>query len=176
MSKNAHFCSCCGNAMGLISDWPAPCQSCGRKTYRNPIPVAVALVPVLDPPGLLTIRRGIEPGVGKLALPGGYVDWHDLSWQHAAAREVFEETGLKISETDFRAFDVVSSSDKKVLVFAISKPVSISLPQFVPTAETTELVIIGEPTELAFPLHTQAVAQYFQSGGRTNVFAANPLA
>ena len=32
---------------------------------------------------------------------------------------------------------------------------------FVPTAETSELVVIRAATELAFPLHTQVVAEYF---------------
>ncbi len=42
-----------------------------ERTYRNPLPVAVAVVPV-DGGGVLMIRRAIPP-VG-LAFPGGYIE------------------------------------------------------------------------------------------------------
>ena len=41
------------------------------------------------------VRRGINPGIGKLALPGGYVDEME-TFENAARRELFEETGLDL--------------------------------------------------------------------------------
>jgi 8-oxo-dGTP diphosphatase len=59
---------------------------------RNPS-LAVDCV-VFDPAGrLLLIRRGNPPFQGQYALPGGYVDYGE-STEHAAARELAEETGL----------------------------------------------------------------------------------
>jgi 8-oxo-dGTP diphosphatase len=59
---------------------------------RNPS-LAVDCV-VFDPAGrLLLIRRKNPPFQGQYALPGGYVDYGE-STEHAAARELAEETSL----------------------------------------------------------------------------------
>jgi 8-oxo-dGTP diphosphatase len=59
---------------------------------RNPS-LAVDCV-VFDPGGrLLLIRRKNPPFQGHFALPGGYVDYGETT-EHAAVRELAEETGL----------------------------------------------------------------------------------
>jgi 8-oxo-dGTP diphosphatase len=44
---------------------------------------------------LLLIQRGKEPALGCWSVPGGRVEW-DETLVEAAAREVLEETGLKV--------------------------------------------------------------------------------
>lgn len=157
--KDAH-CSYCGRRYEADQVWPRLCPVCNNITYRNPLPVAVTLVPVED--GLLVIRRGIEPQRGWLALPGGYVDFGE-TWQEAAAREVFEETGLRLSPDEVRDFAVRSAAERGVLlVFGLATRRTLAeLPPFVPNDETLDRTVISNPQEMAFPLHTWAVREFF---------------
>lgn len=68
MTKNSH-CSFCGHPFAEQQPWPRTCGNCGQTSFVNPLPVVVMLLPVEG--GLLQIRRGIEPGLGKWAFPGG---------------------------------------------------------------------------------------------------------
>ena len=156
--KDAH-CSYCGRRYPPDLAWPRTCGRCKNVAYRNPLPVAVVLVPVGD--GLLVVRRGIEPAKGKLALPGGYVDFGE-TWQQAGAREVFEETGLRLDPAEIADFRVRSSPVGVLVVFGLArKRTRRQLPKFVANPEVAELAVLGGREELAFPLHTDAVADYF---------------
>jgi ADP-ribose pyrophosphatase YjhB (NUDIX family) len=163
MGRQHAHCSYCGGAFLPEAGWPRTCPACSQITYRNPIPVAVLLTPVDD--GLLCIERAIPPGVGKLALPGGYVD-HAETWQAAAVRELWEETGIRIPADAVREFRVASAPEHGVLLVigrANLKLQERELPPFTPTHETAARRVVTSPVELAFPLHTQAMADWFGS-------------
>ena len=159
--KNSH-CSYCGHAFHDGEPWPRSCANCGHLSFLNPIPVAVVLVPADG--GLIVIRRDIEPGRGILALPGGYINLGE-SWQEAAAREVYEETGITVKTHEIKEFGVRSAEDGTLLIFGLASPRSSShIPPFRPTDETTERAILTEPQDLAFALHTEMVKRYFEQG------------
>jgi ADP-ribose pyrophosphatase YjhB (NUDIX family) len=163
--KNS-FCSYCGTRFHTEQPWPRTCSNCQQISYLNPLPVAVTLLPVDG--GLLCVRRSIEPAVGQLSLPGGFMDLGE-TWQEAAARELWEEAGVHIDPNELELFRVLSSRTQPfLLIFGIARPrPATSLPPFAPNDEASERVVVPGPIELAFPLHTQAMREFFaqRSGG-----------
>ncbi|MEU6175960.1 NUDIX domain-containing protein [Streptantibioticus parmotrematis] len=160
--KDAH-CSSCGTAFPPDAAWPRTCPSCAATTYRNPLPVAVALQPVTDgdTTGLLVIRRTIEPAYGTLALPGGFMEVGE-TWQQAVVREMREETRVAADAEQVRLADVMTDLTGRLLVFGLLPPRAIAtLPPSRPTNETEGWQLLTEPAELGFPLHTRATAHWF---------------
>lgn len=161
--KNSH-CSSCGTRYPADAGWPRGCPACGTVAYRNPAPVAVALVPVRGPQGtgLVVIRRTIEPSRGQLALPGGFIDFGE-SWEHAVTRELAEETGITAAASDVVLADALTDeAGGYLLLFGLLPPRDADrLPPSVATDETEGHQLLDAPEELGFPLHTLAVRRWF---------------
>lgn len=154
---NSH-CSYCGSAFDPLQPWPRTCSHCGNTSFLNPIPVVVVLIPVGS--GVLIIRRAIEPGNGKLALPGGYVNLGE-TWQEAGAREVLEETGLVISPDEIHLRRVQSAPNGTIVIVGqAQKRSEADLPVFTPNDECSERMVVTEPAAMAFRLHDEMVRQY----------------
>lgn len=159
------FCSYCGTKYPPDAVWPRVCAGCGETTWLNPLPVAVALLPVVEPDGgrgLVVVRRDIDPGRGELALPGGFMEV-DEAWRDAVVRELREETGITEQAPDVRLFDVDSGNDGRfLLVFGLlPERRRAELPPVIATDETIEWLVVTQPRELVFPTHTDAMAAYF---------------
>ena len=162
MLKIHSHCSYCGAAFVEGQLWPRACAACGNTTYLNPTPVAVVLLPVDD--GLLLVRRAIPPHVGKLALPGGYVNLGE-TWQEAGAREVLEETGVVIDPQEIRDFRVLSAPEGMVLIFGLAEPRSLAeLSPLQASDEASECIVGHADAEIAFELHRQVVEEFFGNG------------
>ena len=73
------------------------CPECGWVVYVDP-KVAAGVIVTLNQE-LVLLKRGIPPSIGKWVFPGGYVDAGEPT-QEAAAREAFEEVGLKVEIDD----------------------------------------------------------------------------
>ncbi|MFF6961459.1 MULTISPECIES: NUDIX domain-containing protein [unclassified Streptomyces] len=163
MAKDSH-CSSCGAPFGADPGWPRTCGNCGAVSYRNPLPVAVVLLPVrhTDGTGLVVIRRTIEPRLGRLALPGGFIDFGE-SWEQAVVRELSEETGIRASAADVTLADALTDEDGGYLLLfgLLPERDAAELPPSVPTDETDGHQILPRPAELGFPLHTLAARRWF---------------
>jgi ADP-ribose pyrophosphatase YjhB (NUDIX family) len=99
MAQSLNFCSSCGSALrhGAIDGEDRErlsCAACGHIAYVNPR-LVVTTLPVTDDGRLVLLRRGIEPGRGAWAQPGGFLEV-DETVHEAAIRETFEETGLVV--------------------------------------------------------------------------------
>jgi 8-oxo-dGTP pyrophosphatase MutT (NUDIX family) len=162
-------CHHCGEAYILLhtrtKTWPRTCGVCGETVWRNPIPVVVSIVRVGT--GLLTVRRDIEPERGKLAFPGGYIDYGE-TWQQAASRELFEETSemILLNPENFSLLGIENASNGNILIFCACRDVILSLDvdEFEPNPEVTELEVIQSPTALAWATHTKFAKRYFEGG------------
>ena len=164
MAAAFSHCGFCGARFPEGAGWPRTCAACGNVTYRNPLPVAVLVVPV-EADGVLLVRRTIPPT--GLALPGGFIE-HGERWQDAAAREALEETGLAVEADAVRELRVLSAPDGTLLVFGRAPAVASSaLASFRPSAEVSELVVARGPRDdVVFALHAQVLDELFvQKGG-----------
>src|SRR3954447_26395381 len=94
--ESVRFCLDCGGSMTTTAVHGTDrrvCVECRRIHYVDP-KVAVG-VTVFRDDGLLLVRRVMEPGRGKWALPGGWVDVGQDP-REAAAREAMEEAGVTV--------------------------------------------------------------------------------
>lgn len=156
-------CAACGAPFAAPADGTSrTCADCGTTAYRNPLPVAVALLPVTDAhgTGLVVITRAIAPRRGDRALPGGFIDLGE-SWQDAVVRELGEETGIEAPAAEVRLADALSSPQHLLLFGLLPPRLAAELPPSAPTDETEGWELLREPAELAFPLHTEAVRRWF---------------
>jgi ADP-ribose pyrophosphatase YjhB (NUDIX family) len=107
VDDSLNFCSRCGASLrigpvaGDERDRHA-CPACGFVAYVNPR-LVVTTLPVTDAGELILLRRGIEPGRGSWAQPGGFLEV-DETVAEAAARETIEETGLVVEPGQFIGF------------------------------------------------------------------------
>ncbi|MES4891335.1 NUDIX domain-containing protein [Streptomyces sp. NPDC096012] len=153
-------CPYCGTAYADGTDWPLDCRACGETQWRNPLPVAIALQPVTGEDGsrgLVVIRRALPPGLGRWALPGGYVETGE-DWRDAAVRELYEETGFEASARGARLFGAYSTRDTLELFVLLPERAAAELPEPARTSETQACRVLGEVTPLAFEGHTRALA------------------
>jgi 8-oxo-dGTP diphosphatase len=99
IADSLNFCSRCGSAL-VFGSIPGEdrdrlaCAACGHIVYVNPR-LVVTTFPITDSGEIVLIRRGIEPGKGAWAQPGGFLEI-DETVHEAAIRETREETGLLV--------------------------------------------------------------------------------
>jgi ADP-ribose pyrophosphatase YjhB (NUDIX family) len=94
------FCPRCGQRRPpSATAQPFRCAACGFLFFFNPA-IAVAVLVMNPDRQALWIRRAKDPGRGKLAMPGGFVDIDETA-EAALRRELREEVGLEIRHPEF---------------------------------------------------------------------------
>ena len=95
------YCPKCGSSHFEINNEKSKkCADCGFVYYFNPSAATVALI-LNEKNELLVCRRAKEPAKGTLDLPGGFIDMNETG-EEGVAREVLEETGLKVKKAIYQ--------------------------------------------------------------------------
>lgn len=116
------YCTHCACALELRlhEDRERPtCPACGFVVYLDP-KVAVAVV-LGDERGILLGRRNIDPKRGAWSFPAGYVNRGEVL-EEAAAREVWEEMGVRPRLTGLVGAYSAENEPVIVLVYAADLP------------------------------------------------------
>jgi ADP-ribose pyrophosphatase YjhB (NUDIX family) len=120
IARSLKHCSRCGAelAFGSVEGEDRDrlaCGNCGFVAYVNPR-LVVTTIPVTDDGEVVLIRRGIEPGRGSWAQPGGFLEI-DETVAEAAIRETLEETGLVVEPGEIVGLYTRLEAAVVVLVF-----------------------------------------------------------
>jgi 8-oxo-dGTP diphosphatase len=129
----------------------------------SPIATVATIItrPNAETPQVLLVKRGYDPYQGYWSLPGGHID-RDETAEHAAVREVKEETNLTFTPTFVRHFDeIIPERDIHAVVIVFAGP---GVGEIIPQPE--EIADIGwfdldtaQSLELAF-YHNSILADY----------------
>ena len=138
------------------------CPSCGRVVYYDPKLAATVVVEQDDK--ILMVRRLVQPGLGLWSLPGGYVDRGELV-EGAAAREVLEETGLRVDITGL--VGLFSEDGHPVVVAAFDSRNTRGEAIAGPEVSELGFFSLGELPPLAFPRDVEILKawQILRNGG-----------
>lgn len=134
------------------------CPNCKTEITapRNPIPTVDIIIEIGEK--IVLIERK-NPPLGW-ALPGGFVDYGE-SFEHAAAREAMEETGLRVK--NLTQFHTYSDPDRDARMHTASTVFigqSEGIPRGGDDAARAELFIQDNLPELAFD-HGRILSDYF---------------
>jgi ADP-ribose pyrophosphatase YjhB (NUDIX family) len=149
IAAGLNFCSRCGAPLtfGAIDGEDRDrlaCAACGFIAYVNPR-LVVTVIPVMADGRIVLLRRGIEPGRGLWAQPGGFLEV-DETVSEAAIRETFEETGLVIHPGEI--VGLYSRLEAAVVVIAFEARVVAG--EFRLNPEALEIQAF-EPAEIPWP-------------------------
>ncbi|HEY8134574.1 MAG TPA: NUDIX hydrolase [Candidatus Limnocylindrales bacterium] len=158
-----NYCSRCGSPLshGPVANETRDrlaCTSCGFIAYLNPR-LVVSTLPVTPDGRLVLIRRGIEPGYGSWAQPGGFLEIDETAHE-GAVRETLEETGYIVDPDE--VIGVYTRPLAAIVVLVWEARVVGGAPAI--SAETLEVRSFGADeipwSELAFQTTTWAIRDW----------------
>ena len=165
IADSLKFCSRCGSAL-VFGSIPGEdrerlaCDSCGHIVYVNPR-LVVTTFPITDAGEIVLIRRGIEPGKGAWAQPGGFLEV-DETVHEAAIRETREETGLLVQPGEI--IGLYTRLEASVVTIAFEARIVGG--KAAPTPEASEVVAFAPDrvpwSGIAFKTTTIALRDWFE--------------
>jgi ADP-ribose pyrophosphatase YjhB (NUDIX family) len=164
LAATLNHCSRCGAGLtfGSVPDEDRDrlvCPACGHIAYVNPR-LVVTTFPITEAGEILLIRRGIEPGKGSWAQPGGFLEIDETVHQ-AAIRETLEETGLLVDPGEI--IGLYTRLEASVVTIAFEARIVGGLAA--PTREATEIRAYAPETipwaDIAFSTTTWALRDWF---------------
>ena len=101
MRPSRHFRHCprCGAPQAPPPGNVFTCEACGFTLYFSAANSGAVFIE-RDDRRVLLVRRAKEPGKGKLAPPGGFIDIGETA-EDGLRREVREEVGLELTDVRF---------------------------------------------------------------------------
>jgi len=139
LAATLNFCTRCGAPLqfGMVPGEDRErlaCSACGHVAYVNPR-LVVTTLPITADGEIVLIRRGIEPGLGTWAQPGGFLEV-DETVNQAAVRETWEETGLLVEPGEI--VGLYTRLEASVVTIAFEARIVGGTPG--PTPEATEVM------------------------------------
>lgn len=161
-----NFCSSCGATVTLkhipSDDIPRHvCDGCGMVHYSNPRVLVSCLCTWEDK--ALWMRRAEDPRKGYWAVPAGYMEEGE-SLQEAAARELFEETCVKLDPHSLVLYAVGSVTHINQVY--VSFRAELPSPEFSCGPESLEVALFSYDElprgQLAFPQTMPAIENFYR--------------
>jgi ADP-ribose pyrophosphatase YjhB (NUDIX family) len=139
------YCSECGAAVKLqivTSERRQRyvCSACGTTHYENPR--IIVCCSVCCDGKVLLCRRAQEPGLGKWAVPSGFLECGE-TLEEGAARETFEETGVIVDPLRLELQAVINMVEIEQVAVAFRIDLA-SIPVVSPGPECLEAAFLAE--------------------------------
>lgn len=162
MMNTHNYCSTCGTKLILKEESESRssyCPACEKPIYKDPKVATCTLVTNADN-AILLAKRALEPGLGKWALPGGYVNLGEVV-ETAARREILEETGILCEITKLLGVFSAENTSPILIVYRAHTTGGT----LTPSAETPEVGFFqsNDLPPLSFPRDYDIIVEHFLS-------------
>jgi ADP-ribose pyrophosphatase YjhB (NUDIX family) len=167
----AQFCVDCGTRLEdrfVFGQTRGVCPACDHVHFIDP-KVAAGVIVELNG-GIVLGKRAHEPNLGRWSFPSGFVDVGEIL-EEAAAREVEEETGLKVRID--RLLGVYSTRGERTVFVAYAGSVIGGKLEAGEECFEVASFPLDQLPDLAFP-HDDAIVAAWASGAGTPILHSVP--